>query len=78
MDVLTGEVNELMNLKSCSPFMIYIVMVFMCMFTVVIVAALYWLRDELEHMGYNPAAAQNIVSFLTSLQIGAGNFIYTK
>ena len=34
MDVLNSEMNELLNLKTCSPFMIYIVMVFLCLFKI--------------------------------------------
>jgi len=55
MDVLTGEVNELLNLKSCSPFMIYIVMVFMCMFKI------YYTRLNLKR--YNTTKMDNLYNY---------------
>ena len=55
MDVLTGEVNELMNLKSCSPLMIYIVMVFMCMFKI------YYTRLNLKR--YNTTKMDNLYNY---------------
>ena len=55
MDVLTGEVNELLNLKSCSPFMIYIVMIFMCMFKI------YYTRLNLKR--YNTTKMDNLYNY---------------
>jgi len=55
MDVLTGEMNELLNLKSCSPFMIYIVMVFMCMFKI------YYTRLNLKR--YNTSKMDNLYNY---------------
>ena len=55
MDVLTGEVNELLNLKSCSPFMIYIVMVFICMFKI------YYTRLNLKR--YNTNKMDNLYNY---------------
>ena len=55
MDVLTGEMNELLNLKSCSPFMIYIVMVFMCMFKI------YYTRLNLKR--YNTNKMDNLYNY---------------
>lgn len=55
MDVLTGEFNELMNLKSCSPLMIYIVMVFMCMFKI------YYTRLNLKR--YNTTKMDNLYNY---------------
>jgi len=55
MDVLTGEMNELLNLKSCSPFMIYIVMVFVCMFKI------YYTRLNLKR--YNTNKMDNLYNY---------------
>ena len=55
MDVLTGEVNELLNLRTCSPFMIYIVMVFMCMFKI------YYTRLNLKR--YNTNKMDNLYNY---------------
>ena len=55
MDVLTGEVNELLNLRTCSPFMIYIVMTLMCMFKI------YYTRLNIKR--YNTAKMDNLYNF---------------
>ena len=51
-------------------------MFFMTSLTVFVVATLYWLRDHLEPL-YGAENAQTIVSLANSLQIGAGNAVYT-
>jgi len=55
MDVLTGEVNELLNLRTCSPFMIYIVMTLMCMFKI------YYTRLNIKR--YNTAKMDNLYNY---------------
>ncbi len=55
MEMLTGEVNELMNLKTCSPFMIYIVMFLMCLFKV------YYTRLNLKR--YNTNKMDNLYNY---------------
>ena len=55
MDVLTGEVNELLNLRTCSPFMIYIVMTLMCMFKI------YYTRLNLKR--YNTTKMDNLYNY---------------
>lgn len=65
MDVLTGEVNELLNLRTCSPFMIYIVMIFMCMFKI------YYTRLNLKR--YNTTKMDNLYNYYS---VGEFRFMF--
>jgi len=65
MDVLTGEANELLNLKTCSPFMIYIVMFFACMFKV------YYTRLNLKR--YNTTKMDNLYNYYS---VGEFRFMF--